>query len=786
MVRIPMAGACCSLVVSAFMGVTPGSAFGAQPAASDARQLEEIVVTARKREETLQETPVAVTSFRSDFAERFRVERIEDISNFTPGLLVSDSGGQTGGGIFLRGIGSSSTSALIDQAIAINVDGVPVNSGHFVRTTMLDIEQIDVLRGPQALFFGKNSPGGVIAFRSADPTDAFESEVSAGNEFKADEWFLRGMISSPLSETVGARLAISYSEADGHRRLRGTDIPDIAFAPKPDKYADSETLFLRGTLLFRNHDGLQVRLKATHYQDERNRGGSGLQQRVACPLGAPQAIVQMDDCRMDNVAFVGNFHPDVLASDALFNQSKPGGWQDHDQQILSLDVEYDLTPSLSLTSISAYIDMDESEQGEFGAEPAAKIMRATVYGNEKFSQELRLTTSFSAPLNFMLGAYYETGDAETETIAVLAPALAGGQPFPVGKQRMTQDQDAYSVFGQVLWDITPSVELSAGTRYSYEEKSISATSFGNPVDLAADEDDWDNVSSEATLSWRPTPDLMLYASYREGFKSGGLDGSFNPAFAGPGPHEVRYDEESIDGWEGGVKAMLLNRTLLLNTAVFTYDYSDLQLGNFDPEATTLRILNVGKASVDGLEFEMQWLPSRVAGLTLSGSLSLLDTNLDEFIGDCYTGQRPDQGCNLTPVGGAFTQQDLSGRSLPVAADVSGRLGFHYERPLTGSLNVAVSADALYSDSFHGDTTQSPFTIQDSYWKINAAVSVFTSDDRWTVSATGRNLTDEYTFINSGSVPVTGSGTGTPTGVPADILAVVQPGRTVSLQVTYRP
>lgn len=776
------------MVGMALLGLAgwPVVALAEQGRAAEARRLEEIVVTARKREETLQETPVAVTSFSAEFAETFRVERLEDISNFTPGLLISDSGGQTGGGIFLRGIGSSSTSALIDQAIAINVDGVPVNSGHMVRATMLDLEQIDVLRGPQALFFGKNSPGGVIAFRTADPGDVFESEVSTGYEFRADEWFVRGMVSSPLTDTLGARLAVSYSEADGHRRLRGTSIPDVAFEPDPSKYADSQTLFMRGTLLFTPNDDLQIRLKATHYEDQRNRGGSGLQQRVACPLGAPQAIVQMDDCRIDNVAFVGNFPPEVLVADPLFNPNKPGGWQDHDQQIVSVDVEYDLTPEWSLTSVSAFMSIDEKEQGEFGAEPAAKIMRSTVYGNEKFSQELRLASAFSGPVNLMLGAYYEKGEAETETIAVLAPALAGGQVLPVGKQRMEQDQKAYSFFGQVLWDITPTLELSMGSRYSYEEKKVSTTSFGNPVNLLADKDDWNNVSSEVTLSWRPRSDLMVYASYREGFKSGGLDGSFNPAFAGPGPHEVRYDEETINGFEAGLKAMLLDRTLLFNVAAFTYDYKDLQLGNFDPESTTLRILNVGKASVDGVELEMQWLPATIPGLTLTGSLSLLDTNLDEFIGDCFTGQRPDQGCNLTPVGGAFTQQDLSGRSLPVAADVSGRLGFHYERPLGGNLNVGLAAEALYSDSFNGDTTQSPFTVQSSYWKLNAAVSLFTSDGRWTVSATGRNLTDKYTFINSGSVPVTGSGTGTPEGVPADILAVVQPGRTISLQVTYRP
>lgn len=773
------------LAALAVMGL-PYPAAAAETRAGEQRRLEEIVVTARKREESLQETPVAVTSFSAEFTERFRVERIEDISNFTPGLLVSDSGGQTGGVIFLRGIGSSGSSALIDQAVAVNVDGVPVNSGHIVRSTMLDIEQVDVLRGPQALFFGKNSPGGVIAFRTADPGEAFESEISAGYEFRADEWFLRGMVSSPITDTLGARLAISYSEADGHRRLRGTNIPGVAFEPRPDHYADSETLFLRGTLLFTPSDRLQIRAKATHYEDERNRGGSGLQQRVACPLGAPQAIVQMDDCRIDNVAFVGNFHPAVLASDPLFNASKPGGWQNHDQQLISVDVEYDLTPELSLTSITAFMNIDEQEQGEFGAEPAAKIMRATVYGNEKFSQELRLASAFSGPWNFMLGAYYEQGEAETETIAVLAPALAGGQPFTVGKQRMEQDQEAYSFFGQVMWDITPTLELSVGTRYSYEEKEVATTSFGNPVDLLAAKDDWSNFSSEATLSWRPTAEVMTYVSYREGFKSGGLDGSFNPAFAGPGPHEVRYDEETIDGWEIGLKATLLDRTLLLNLAAFSYDYADLQLGNFDPESTTLRILNVGKASVDGIEAELQWLPTAVPGLTLMGSLSLLDTNLDEFIGDCYTGQRPDQGCNMTLVGAAFTQQDLSGRSLPVAADLSGRLGFHYEMPISGNLNVGVSGDALYSDGFNGDTTQSPFTVQSSYWKFNAALSLFSSDGRWTVSAIGRNLTDKYTFTNSGSVPVTGSGTGTAAGVPADILAVVQPGRTVSLQLTYRP
>ncbi|MCC5885079.1 MAG: TonB-dependent receptor [Gammaproteobacteria bacterium] len=771
--------------------ITTAPALSQAPAGTSlSRQIEEIVVTARKREESLQDTPVAVTSFTADFAETFRLDRVEDVAEFTPGMLVSDSSGQTGTSIFLRGIGSSGTSALIDQAVAINIDGIPVNTGHIARASMFDVQQIDVLRGPQALFFGKNSPGGVLAFRTADPGEEFELELSGTYEFEADERIVRGVISAPLSDQVGVRLAAAYTKSDGHRKFVGADVPGLAFEPRPNRYPNGDSLFLRGTLLANPNEQLQIRAKFTHYEDERNRGGSALNERVACPLGVPQAFIQIDDCRADGVSFSGNLHPDVLAADPLFDPSKPEGLQDTSMQIASLELDYMLPNGFTLTSVTGYIDLDEDEQGEFGFEPANRIMRATVYGHEQISQELRLASGFEGPVNFLIGGYYEEKDAVTETAAYLAPALTEALagvfiPLPVGSQRMTQDQRAWSVFGQLLWDITSDIEVSAGARYSRERKKVDVASFGNPVNTTADSESWSNLSPEVTATWRPRNDLMFFASYKQGFKSGGLDGSFNPAFAGPGPHELRYDEEEVEGFEAGMKSTWLDNTLRLNATAFRYRYSDLQLGNFDPDTTTLRILNVAKATILGLELEALWLPAAVDGLTLIGALNLLDTEYDDFIGDCWAGQRPDQGCDLIQIGNAFTQQDLTGERLATAAKVSGLIGFDYQRAIVPGWNMAIAANASYSGGFNASTQHSPFTIQGSYWKLNASARIMTDDGRWELALLGRNLTDKYTFTGAGATPTTGGGTGTPQGIPADTQAVVQRGRAVNLQLTYR-
>lgn len=282
------------------------------------------------------------------------------------------------------------------------------------------------------------------------------------------------------------------------------------------------------------------------------------------------------------------------------------------------------------------------------------------------------------------------------------------------------------------------------------------------------------------------PDLssqrLSTALYREGFKSGGFDGAFK--FVPVAPTQLQYEPESVEGFEAGAKGTLLENTLQLNAAIFAYEYDELQLGRFDPATISLFTVNAAEAEISGVEVDFVWV-TPADGLQVRGAITYLDSEFNEFVAPCWTGQTIAQGCNLdfTPATGAFNSQDLSGKPLILTAEFGANLGFSYEQEL-GNVRLGLSVDAIYSDGYETGATQQPNTTQDSYTKINAAVRLSSLDDTWSVALIGRNLADEYTWASGGASPSTGSGTGTDAAVPADGIAYVGLGRTLSVEFAY--
>src|SRR6202008_2859398 len=222
----------------------------------------DIIVTARRRQETAQETPVALTVLNDALLDRYGVKGVASIQSLTPGLYTGESSGAMGGTISLRGIGSGASMAFIDLAVSANVDGVPISSAQILRAAQMDLKQIEVLRGPQALFFGKNSPGGIISLTTADPGARTEAMLRAGYEFTAREKYVEGSFSTPLSDTVGLRLAGRYSDMDGYFKIVTPNVPGV-IPMDIDRFPDQKELFFRGTLAWDPSERVSVRLKAT-------------------------------------------------------------------------------------------------------------------------------------------------------------------------------------------------------------------------------------------------------------------------------------------------------------------------------------------------------------------------------------------------------------------------------------------------------------------------------------------------------------------------------------------
>jgi iron complex outermembrane recepter protein len=777
---------------------------------SSSRPIEEIVVTARKRAESLQDVPIAVTAFDENYINDNAIGSIEDLVSIVPAFIAGQSQLGSGGAIYLRGVGSSTGNALIDQSVAINIDGVAMAQATLMIAGQYDVAQVEVLRGPQSLFFGKNSTGGVISFTTNDPGDDFTYELGGGYEVEAEEKYGSIMLSGPLSETVGARIFARYGSQEGYYDIVTLPEPlDISagvalFGPAgrllgnnpalpstADNVPEATDTFVRGTLVYEPNLAFDARFKFTH-SDREFDSFPQFWQKSFCPLGSPQFLgvpmsvistgMDIDDCKFDRNVVTGSTTPGQHAQFAEFGTPDSDGYRRVEVSLASLELNYAWQNGLTATSITGLYQMDDIVFLEQSSTVSAFLPTATSTEIDQLTQEFRLASDWDSSLNFMLGVFFETRETTNR----------GALPL-IGRRLATheQDQDAFSVFGELIWDVSDRMEVSAGVRYMDEEKDVKSVvnSVAAPFLFpGGDEISSDNLIPELTVSYRPTDDLMVYGSYKEGVKSGGFDsGALNARTQEVA--DIRYDDESVDGFEVGVKAFFLDQTLQVNATAFSYDYENLQVTSFDANSVSAITINADGADVDGFEVDFMWNPADIDGLTVRGAAAFVDSNYKDFISTCWTGQSPAAGCNVDVIpGGNPEGLDLSGEELMRAPEFSANVGFSYERTImNGNLLLGIGGDVSYSDSYDNMQQRKQGTRQPSYSKVNASVSVSSADDSWTVALIGRNLTDEILRGIGQNVPLTGSGTGTVDAVPSDSFNLMaERGREIVLQFTIRP
>ena len=793
--------------------------------AESARAIEEVVVTARKRDESLQETPVVVNVLTEDAINSQRIESIVDLGYVVPGMVATQVTSGTSGIIYLRGIGTGSGNPAFDQAVAINVDGMGINSAQLMNVGMFDLRQIEVLRGPQALFFGKNSPGGVIAIHTNDPGDEFELELTAMYESTAEETSVRGIISGPITETLGARLAFGVSDADDHwlevygeDRFEAGPTGPIQVAFEPGKIQE-ENLFVLGTLVWEPTDNFSAKLKVARVEDELTGPSTAILQKVFCPIGGVPQQVQyphpnVNGCDSDDLEVGPGINPALsgLLKDGAFI-GEDEGFNERDTDFASLTLTYEMDNGLTFTSVTGYFDNRDERYSESSFEIASALTTTQETFLDQWSQEFRLVSNFDGNVNFSVGAFYEDKEIEQDIDVIgffnrYAPPLlplVGNGPFYFGRQHPQQEGTSWSVFGQVGWDITEQWNLSVGGRYTEEEKELAMRAkvnatplFGFPevpwvdVNVVDPKQDWDNFSPEVTVSYQFRDNVMYFASYKEGFKSGGFDVSYAGfrAFSAAAPLDTSYNEELVEGFEVGMKSTLLDGTLRLNVTAYSYDYEELQLAKFDGTTLSFSIFNGGKSSADGLEVEAFWV-TPVDGLSLTASLAFADSEFDEFIAPCWAGQTIALGCDADPhpITGNFNGVDKAGESLPYASDVSAALGLTYDVSISNNWNLGLGLNAIYTDDYNPMPERPPeVVLQDGYWRLNAALSLYSSDDRWEIFVRGVNLTDEVANISGTVAPGQGNpattGTNDPSGL-GDFMTYSVGGRFVTAGLTVR-
>ncbi|GAA0471709.1 TonB-dependent receptor [Parasphingorhabdus litoris] len=799
-------------MATSWVSTTP--AFAQSESVSDDGNI--IVVTARKQEESLQEVPVAVSVIGGDTLEGYRIDEAADILSRVPALNVQIGGSGAGAQISLRGVGSSNISNAFDSAVALNIDGVSVSTQRLLQSAFFDVAQIEVLKGPQSLYFGKAASAGVFSLRSADPTPDWEFGGKASYEFEESGYTVGGYISGPVSDTLGIRLAAEYQDIDKYVELQSN-------VPALDRDKGLTNFIGRLTLDWEPTDNFNANLKLNY---NRQRGESLLQfSDIFCGGdGLPDPSVlgvfgvsfaPTHNCNIGDNRFPtpdGNAAINVVPTGTVGadRDDISQAFNDTDLFFARLSFDVGLGENLTLSSVTGYIDMENEYNDSFNSTgqlpdgSAAGLVAPFRNTLQQYTQELRLTSDYAGPFNFMIGAFWESRDIGLSTSQnafnpslVLGPDPVTGFTFDWFADRPIKSE-ALSLFGSATFDFDDQWQLSGGVRWTDEQKkttvafpyvhSFITTAFGavgsgffaGPVRF-----DDSNISPEVVLRYKASDDVNIYAAFKTGFKSGGVDnnilptGAIVPGLNSPDPAVVeasgdalRFNSETSIGGELGVKSQFADRTVTLNATAYYYVFDDLQVQNFDVAIFNFDTTNAGELTTLGVDVEWAWA-TPVDGLRFSGAVSWLDAEFTDTF--------------LVPTSG----DDLNGRRPARAPKFSGNIAMDLKVPVGDALQFGLSANAAYSGSYiTANSTLQTFNdavrnangalnnlVQDDYVTLDAALSVGDPDGKWTLSVIGNNLTDEIFINTAGPAPFVGPGD--------DQIVTLNRGRQIFVEAAFK-
>jgi iron complex outermembrane receptor protein len=684
-----------------------------------------------------------VSVFTGDALTERQVFETTELDQLVPNLQFADNaplaGNNSSSQVFIRGIGQTDPTSTVDPGVGLYIDDVYIGSAVGGTMALRDIESIQVLRGPQGTLFGRNTIGGAILVTTVAPGDEFGGTFRGG--FGSDGLIdVFGAIDAPFSDAARSRFSLGMRQQDGYvTRSDGIDL------------GDTDTWTATAKFVFDPSE----RFRATFALDytEADENGSPLVfaaiteaatfARVAsfdagCPGQAsnaqPVPMVQDDRCANDlqSRGPYGNNGTFPLAS-TLENSG------------VSVSLAWDLSDTLVLESITSYRNLDWS--GIRDADNTPLTILHTIYdvAASQWSEELQLTLQRDA-LTGVVGFYYF--DQESEDIVTVEL-----NPPPPGVQRDSDnnsvDNDSWAVFTQWTYDINDRLSLTGGGRYTEETKRA----FPDQFDFATPavkqvpaqwyEDTFSDFTPSASLAYRWSERGMMYVSYAQGFKGGGWNSHFNAVLTPAEQAALHpFRPEEAETYEIGAKLDLADNTLRLNAAIFNSDYTDMQVTYRGPAPAGVApfLTNAGKASIDGAELELTWLPT--AALIVEGSLGLLDATID----------------NLDNIPLAVLPPDLrAGNALPFAPDSQAHLGVAYDAQ-AGNLTITPRIDVSYTDTQFFDATNTREIAQlDTVTVVNASVVLAPGTGNWRLTIGVNNATDETYPVAGNSSLTTGSG-----------------------------
>lgn len=780
------------------------AAAGADTSAAVNTTVEEVLVTARKREERLVDVPVSANALSGVALQQNAVSDITTIATLVPQLMIDRTSSGNGAIITIRGIGSASVDGSIEQEVTVNIDGVPTSRGRVLYQAQLDESSVEVLKGPQALYFGKNSPAGVISINSTNPGREFEGYARAGVEAETETWYGEFAATLPISDVLSARIAFRGSDmVNGYITDVGGPITNPAQLPAilakdgitlpgshyRDYPAETEEVG-RLTLLYKPNSKFDANFKFLMSNHE-DRGASGETINYSCSAGTktgsldlgnlfvagvPQYLIDpYSVCGRTTIDSSGSI-PQAIA--AHYPGSHNGVPYSETVSILSsLTMNYHITDQLLLTSVSGLFKTRDTGFANFDFTDFAIADGENNEFNTSWTQEFRVTSSFAFPINFTAGLFYEHDYrrfTQSGFIAYLPPDPVSGQTNTFGSIQRFHG-DTYSGYGELNWKILPRMELAGGARWTLEQKYAVVGSnylnmnlpIGAPVGkIIAGTIIEHNVSPEVTLSYHITPNVMLYGAYKEGFKSGGFsEPAVIPVNAEASNQE--FGQEHVHGEEVGLKfSNLLDARLTGDITLYDYVYGGLQLTAFQAATTSYFTQNAGSAVSRGVEANLAYRITEA--FSAHTSVGYSDAHYISFPNSqCWVGQTAAEGC----VGGI---QNLGGKPLSRAPDWSVLAGVSYDRELMGDWKLGVEVNGRYSGGYYTATNNNPYGWQGSYQTLDATVRLY--NGKWEAAVIGRNLTDTIYATAGGDKPL---------GVRGDVIAGIGRPREVIVQVTRR-
>ena len=698
--------------------MTLGTTLAASPSASAAdvagtapTHLEEIIVTAQRRAQNIQEIGASITALTGHQFRNLSYRTVNDLSEQIPNLTFATPAGEsTLPALSLRGVGLNDLSDSNEGPVAVYVDEVYLGALTAQAGQMFDLERVEVLRGPQGTLYGRNTTGGLIHFVTKSPTDEFDaySEFVIGNDSRIK---LEAALGGRLTERLSGRISLLYDTDDGYQidrtsgqsfgtkdvsAVRGqvgfaaTDKLNIKFAAYAGSTDNRPTLYkARGLLTVTGERCTDAEIVARQCFD-----GFGYRD----PLSDPNSV---------------ELHPDVI-----------GPTQKIDNQGGNISAIW-TSDNLSLTSITAVASLEKVDWDGAFANPDFLFQSGQLLDADQFSQELRAGFSTTSA-DYVAGLFYFS-DTKKGSIPF-------NSPFDYDT-RFDQDTEALAAFAHGLWQLSQQWSLAVGARYSRERKKLDFLVLPGTIagaGLAFQDDlDTDHVSWNIGVTWQADEDTMLFSNFAHGFKSGGWNaGGFVVIVDQIAP----FRNETVDTFELGIKKTLLENRMRFNATAFYYDYQDLQaFTQANVNGLPLSALtNAGGANIYGFEAELTWRPADALVATLG--LGWLHTETEDFFS--FEG--------LTP-GGESIIEDLSGGELVLAPRLTANGVLSHTSRWSGGELVA-QVDFSYSDSYFFDTDNASLDVSDSAVLWNGRLSWRFPGDKFEIALFGRNLTDEQKII----------------------------------------